>query len=284
MIIIIIIISYIIVPSNSFSQEIENNTIKCNCVAFRMDDIQDNEFRLGQITPMDIFILKNQSLTLGLIMSLIGNDSKVIDKVREGSHMRLFELALHGWNHSDYTDLNQEQQKNSLYKANEKMQTLFGSISDIFIPPEGEFNNDTLKAMNQSGLRILSSGIWAEENFDRRESIFNASNIKDYYNETLNHRIYHLPATVSFKDYENGKWIKNSNENIINNATNNIDKYGYAIIVIHPQDFLRIKDEKFVDMLDINQINDLALLINSILSRNINITSYSKILGIEPKM
>jgi len=193
-------------------------------------------------------------------------------------------LALHGWNHRDYTDLNQEEQKNSLYQANEKMQTLFGNTSDIFIPPEGEFNNDTLKAMNQSGLRILSSGIWAEENFDRKESIFNASNIKDHYNETLSHQIYHLPATVSFKDYENAKWIKNSNENIINNATNNIDKYGYAIIVIHPQDFLKIKDEKFVDILDLNQINDLALLINSILSRNISITSFSKLLGIEPKM
>src|SRR5215217_2092986 len=105
-------------------------------------------------------------------MSLIGNDSKVIDKVREGSHTGLFELALHGWNHRDYTDLNQEEQKNSLYQANEKMQTLFGNTSDIFIPPEGEFDNDTLKAMNQSGLRILSSGIWAEENFDRKESIF----------------------------------------------------------------------------------------------------------------
>src|SRR5690349_13140078 len=60
------------------------HTIPCNCVVFRMDDIQDKWIEQGQLVPMDLFISKNQSLSLGLIMHVVGNDSKIINKVREG--------------------------------------------------------------------------------------------------------------------------------------------------------------------------------------------------------
>jgi hypothetical protein len=51
--------------------------------------------------------------------------------------------------------------------------------------------------------------------------------------------------------------------------------------VIHPQDFLKIENGKFVDIPVSNEINDLSLLVNSILSRSIPIVSYSKLVGIE---
>jgi hypothetical protein len=164
--------------------------------------------------------------------------------------------------------------------ANEKMKLLFGNDSKIFIPPEGEFNNETIKAMSQLGFGIISSGIWAEQNYDQGKSIFNATD-KVQENGSLREQIFHVPATISFKDYNNGKWIKNSIQNILNNVTSSINKYGYAVIVIHPQDLLKIENMKFVDIPVSNEVDDLSLLINSILSRNMNIVSYSKIVGIE---
>ncbi len=91
---------------SSFSSAVENDdkTI-CNCVVFRLDDVQDNTFRSGQIATMELFLSKNQTLSLGLIMDLIGNDSSVLDKVQEGVSKGLFELAVHGWDHTDYTKL-----------------------------------------------------------------------------------------------------------------------------------------------------------------------------------
>jgi hypothetical protein len=53
------------------------------------------------------------------------------------------------------------------------------------------------------------------------------------------------------------------------------------VIVIHPQDFLNIENGKFVNVLVANEISDLSLLIDSILSRNMDIVSFSKIVGIE---
>ena len=53
-------------------------------------------------------------------MHIIGNDSKIVDKVREGSRKGLFELAFHGWDHVDYTNMSEKEQKNSCTKPMKK--------------------------------------------------------------------------------------------------------------------------------------------------------------------
>jgi peptidoglycan/xylan/chitin deacetylase (PgdA/CDA1 family) len=267
-----------------FSQGISSTNVigPCKCVVFRMDDIQDYWIESGQIAPMNLFILKNQSLSLGLIMHDIGNDPKIVNKVSEGVHKGLFELAIHGWDHIDYTKLSEQDQKKSLYNANEKMRTIFGDKSNIFIPPEDAFSSITVKAMNDLGIGILSSSIWDEDNFDQKKSVFNASKVfKTQTDDTVSTQIYHLPGTIFFKDYVGGKWIKNSIKNIIDSAANNIDKYGYAVIVIHPQDFVRVKNRTSVDKLDENEIKDLSDIVDSLLSKDITISSFSKITGIK---
>ena len=267
-----------------FSQGISSTNMvgPCKCVVFRMDGIQDYWIESGQIAPMDLFISKNQDLSLGLIMHQMGNESKIINKVSEGVHKGLFELAVHGWDYLDYTKLSEQDQKESLYNASEKMRKIFGNNSNIYIPPESTFNSITVKAMNDLGIGILSSSIWEEDNFDQKKSIFNASKIfKTQTNDTINRQIYHLPETISFKKYEGGKWIKNSIKNIIDNATNNIGKYGYAVIVIHPQDFVRMENRTFVDKIDENEVKDLSDIVDSLISKNITISSFSKITGTE---
>ena len=283
LIILFIISNIIILPYDSFSQEIANDGIihKCNCVVFKMDDIQDYWIQEGQITPMNIFISKNQSLTLGLIMNAIGNDEKIINKVREGSDSGLFELAINGWNTTDYTKLSQKEQEYSLNLANQKMQTLFGNISDIFIPPEGEFNNDTLKAMNRNNIEILSSSIDAEDNFNEGKSRLTANT--GISNKTEGG--FHIPDTISFKYYVENKWIKNSIENILSNITQDLEKYGYSIIALRPQHFMKVDSKgDITNSLDKGEAEDLSRLIDSILLRHISITSFSKLLGMKPRV
>ena len=129
-----------------------------------MDDIEDNWTQFANLTLMDIFISKNQSVPLGLIMNSIGNDPKLIAKIREGIQRGLFELALHGWDHVEYTNLSEQEQHDSLKKANEKMQRLFGQKSNIFIPPFNSFNDSTLNAMRKLSIRIISSGVDNDKN------------------------------------------------------------------------------------------------------------------------
>jgi len=243
-----------------------------------MDDVRDNWIRSAQLDLMNVFLSKKLDLTLGLIMNDIGNDSYIVDKVNEGRHKGLFKLAVHGWNHIDYSRLSGQDQKNTILKALEKMNGLFGVRSNIFIPPYDLFNRSTIKAMNGTNIRILSSALWEENDFDSVKDVF-AAGMKIQNNTAK--AIYHLPETISFDDYtgNDDEHTENSNQDILGNVTNNILTNGYAVIVIHPQDFVKIDQRgEVTNVADENRKKDLLNLIDLLLSNNIHITSFDNVI------
>jgi 3D (Asp-Asp-Asp) domain-containing protein len=285
MIILTFLLSFVYVNSvKGFAVTNTTNTsgASCKCVVFRLDDIQDNLIRSAQLDLMNVFLSKKLDLTLGLIMNGIGNDSYIIDKVNEGLHKGLFKLAVHGWNHIDYSRLSEQDQKNTILKALEKMNGLFGVRSNIFIPPYDLFNRSTIKAINGTGIRILSSAIWEETGFDGGKDVF-AAGMK-IQNNTDN-AIYHLPGTISFDDYtsNNDEHTINSNQDILGNVTNNISTNGYAVIVIHPQDFVKLDQRgEVTNVADENRKKDLLNLIDLLLLNNIPITSFDNVIKWSP--
>lgn len=278
-------------PNNALSQELEkktNENIACNCVVFRLDDIQDDFVDTAQIAAMNIFIERNQSLSLGIIMNDIGKDLRITGKVGEGSQIGLFEMGIHGWDHIDYTKLSGSEQRTSLAMANEKMKQVFGNSSDIFVPPYGYFDNSTLRAMNDLGIRIISAALFSELNFDRGNSIFNYSSNRSMYGNSelgaLNTRPIHIPGLVAYKAYENGMPIGNSSGLLLKGITDNIQEYGYSVVVFHPQDFVytdaggRISSESQLNM---TEVDEFSQLVDNILSNNIRIATLSDIAGVE---
>jgi len=249
--------------------------ITCYCVIFRMDDVQDYWITQGQLMPMDLFLTRNQSLSLGLIMHMVGNDSSVMGLVREGYQKGLFELALHGWDHVDYSKLSEQQQQNSLEKANEKMKYMFGTKSKIFIPPYDPYNNDTLRALSRLDIPIISSFAYEEANLDQNRSIFVAEE-KAHSNDRINQTIYHIPGTIPFKQYLNGTWVKTPMSKILNDLSYDIKSLGYAVIVLHPQDFVKTdRNGTLVNILDRKEINDLSFLLDYVSLKKIHVTSFS---------
>ena len=156
----------------------DDKSTSCNCVVFRMDDLQDDWIRTAQITGMNLFLSKRVP---AIIMNSIGNDSQVVDKIKEGLKKpnALFELTLHGWDHVNYADLSEKEQTDTLKKANDKMLQLFGNKSNVFVTPYGPFNSDTIKSMNNVGIQILSSALVNEEQFDGNASIAHANGFSD---------------------------------------------------------------------------------------------------------
>jgi 3D (Asp-Asp-Asp) domain-containing protein/peptidoglycan/xylan/chitin deacetylase (PgdA/CDA1 family) len=290
---------------NSTSYSHHDQGTSCNCVVFRMDDLQDYWIRTAQITGMNLFLSKHIPLTLAVIMNSIGNDSQVVGKIREGSKApdALFELAIHGWNHVNYAGLSEKEQADTLKKANDKMLQLFGNKSNIFITPYGPFNADTIKAMDTVGIQILSSALVNEERFDGGASIsygngFSGSISRTQYavhnnnvdNNNTSARsmivsdiqrpgiVYHLPAMSLFYDDESGKPpIKTPIEQILVETKNNIKKYGYSVIVFHPQDFVERDDKGNVigTGVSLTEVNDLSSLIDSLVQERIPIVHFS---------
>jgi peptidoglycan/xylan/chitin deacetylase (PgdA/CDA1 family) len=267
----------------------------CNCVVFRLDDIPyddprvyDERSRINiDLAIMNVFIAKNQSVSLALVMHLIDQNPILLKNVLGGHRKGLFELALHGWDHVDYSNLSEMKQENSLLKANKKMEYLFGKPSSIFIPPFYSYNNNTLDAMKRLGIKIISASHGSDKGYDEY-SLPNKTKNTD--------QIYHLPQSASFETWQGEIPIRTPIKQILKDVDSNIAKRGYAVITIHPQSFMKFKkgleNDKNAfseyrdilarnEVLDTHQIHRLEVIIDKLLSKDIHTTSFSKLVGID---
>jgi peptidoglycan/xylan/chitin deacetylase (PgdA/CDA1 family) len=154
-IVILLIAATLVFPSAALYKTA--NAAECNCVVFRLDDIQDYWLNSVQAYVMDVFINRNQKVTVGEVMNFFGSDPLVLNKTKQGGNAGLFEYAIHGWNHDDYTKFSLSKQQSELQKANGKMQALYGKKSNVFITPYNEFNANTLTAMKNLNIQIISA-------------------------------------------------------------------------------------------------------------------------------
>lgn len=244
----------------------------CKCVVFRLDDVNSDFLTKVQLNVMDQFISQNQSISLGLIMHRIVPTSPVVEKVKEGQQNGLFELDLHGWDHVDYSQLSKEEQLGTLQQASDKMNAIFGQHSQVFIPPYNKFNGDTIGVLQSIGVRIFSSDTSADKN-----PYFVANGMNEGRSNLI---LYHLPAMTSFKDDNgNGTWIKVPIQTILSDVDDSVNRYGYAVVLLHPQNFAKMENNVFVDTVDPNEIKDLSLLMYQIKSEHLKITTFANVVG-----
>lgn len=263
-------------PTAVLSQNVTNDS-PCNCVGFRYDDVQDNYHEPAQVAVMNLFISKNQPLSLGLVMKKTDNNTEIVNKVEEGYRDGLFELDVHGWDHIDYTYLNETDQEKLLLQAKEKMQNLFGISPLVFIPPYDKFNNYTLEAITNLHFRIISS-------YEDKDKIHYSTSQTGQKNNA-NYILYHLPASTTFMgEYKNGTWFKVPLIQIIYKANVELGKYGYAVILLHPPNFIKVENGKYTNTLDSEQIADLSKLIDYFTSKNIPITTFDKVVNLQSQM
>jgi hypothetical protein len=132
--------------------------------------------------------------------------------------------------------------------------------------------------MKKLGIKIISSSVYSDYHL-----FFMANHPKNIKRD--NH-IYHLPEMVSFEAFMGTKPIRIPIGQLVNDVQRHISKYGYAIITLHPQSFVKFAESKPTSLslkesiLDIDQINQLDSLIQMILDKNIRITNFSKLVGL----
>lgn len=257
--------------ANAQTADSVQQTGSCMCVIFRLDDVNSKIFTNAQQSIFDQFISENQSLSLGLVMHNIDPVSPITAKIKEGQQKGLFELDLHGWDHVDYAQLSPQEQFGTLQQADSKMHAIFGQYSHVFIPPYNKFDGDTIGILRPLGIKILSADTSSD-----KASYF-VANGKSIASPSL----YHLPAMTTFKsDNGNGTWTKVPISTILDQIDFHVSKYGYAVVLLHPQNFVKLKNNVFVDVVDENEIKDLASLIHSIESQNLKITTFAGVTGL----
>jgi peptidoglycan/xylan/chitin deacetylase (PgdA/CDA1 family) len=259
----------------------------CNCVIFAMDDIADYGGSKAQLATMDYFISKNLPFTPSIIASQLANSSNldVFHKVEEGVEKNLFELAIHGYRHVDHSLLTKEEQLNDFSKANGKLEYLFGKRADIFIPPGSEFNLNTIEALSDLNITLLSSSERSEQiisNPYKNQTLVVTNSSKLQVSKISDEKplVYHAPFSVSFL------WLQRqglSGEELLEESLRLIDEsiatYGFAQVRLHPPDFAQVNATtgKGIDELDTIRFQDLTQLVDMLEARNLKIATFSDI-------
>ena len=240
----------------------------CNCVVIRLDDVQDYWLNKVQVRVMEVFVQGNEKLTLGEIMNYFGNDPTVVNETLKGASGGLFEYAVHGWNHVDYSSLSLEDQQSQLIMANDKMQTLYGKTSTVFLTPLNEFNNNTLTAMRNVDMNILSAATYS--------SYYTSNTLTPWAPEADSNGIYHAPETVSFSTFDGGIHGWASRSQLVNSIDSGIKARGWSVLTLHPQDFSNYSPDGVTALNSVNQtsLSNLYGLLQIIHSRGYSIASF----------
>jgi peptidoglycan/xylan/chitin deacetylase (PgdA/CDA1 family) len=257
-IIALVITTSILIPPHSFlSNKSAQAYSSCNCVIFRLDDIEDQgNADKPNIAIMQHFIDKNHKLSSEIIVNNFGNsgtNGNVYKTVKQGYDAGLFELGIHGFNHVKHSQLSEEQQKSDFAKAKNKLISLFNDPNlRLFVPPFNDFDSDTIKAMAENKLDIFSSSYSSERlttniykvsnSFETDNSIIQLSEVTVFDNDTgqsLKRRVYHVPFDISlFNMIEPTGTLSGQNlvDAVVSKADTQIANTGFAVITLHPTD------------------------------------------------
>ena len=196
----VLVATMLLLPQHSFfSDNSANAYSSCNCVIFRLDDVEDQgNSDKPNIALMQHFIDKNHKLSTEITVNNFGNsgiNGNVFKTVKQGYDAGLFELGIHGFNHVRHSQLSEEQQKDDFGKAKNKLKSLFDDPNlRLFVPPFNDFNSDTIKAMAENKLDIFSSSYTSERtttniykvsnSFETDNSIIQLSEVTIFDNDT----------------------------------------------------------------------------------------------------
>jgi peptidoglycan/xylan/chitin deacetylase (PgdA/CDA1 family) len=234
-------------------------------VAFRLDDIQDYWLNSVQAKVIDTFQEKNASLTVAIIGNYFGNDSMIVGKIKESlQHITpKTEIANHGFNHEDFTRFPQGLQFILMERTNQKITRLLDVTPSVFVPPYNTINNDTMSAFVENNFQTVSANVTE----DHPPYL-----IKD-------ESIHHIPSTAVTGNLnkDDTAWYGEAHKQTFVDVISSLQKYGFAVVVMHPQEFSNRNKLNYTNSINETQIQELVQLINELKKDGIKIVTMSEI-------
>ena len=255
--------------SKSNQAEASEAVHSCQCVAFRLDDVQDYFLSSAQMQVINTFEQRNASLTVGVIGNAFGDDPRITQFLKEKINSNsAIEVANHGWNHEDFTGFTREEQSALIKKTNEKIMHTLDVRPKVFIPPYNLLNDDTIAALLENDFLYLSANT----------TLLPPSRLTDSRNDADN-GIMHYPSSALTGDLndDNTKWIGYPHDATFAAVNASMNNLGYAVISMHPMEFSLRNGTMYQNEIDEKQIHELELLIDDILAAGYRIVTISQI-------
>jgi hypothetical protein len=164
-----------------------------------------------------------------------------------------------------------------LMLANDKMISIYGRPSDIFLTPYNEFNNETLQAMSNLDIHIVSAATYS--------AYYSGNTVTPWAPNTDQFGIYHAPETVTFGLYSGTHigWTSLSQMKHLIDA--GIKARGWSVVTLHPQDFSKYTPDGQTALNVVNKTstNRLGGLLNFIHARGYAIASFHDLANSEAR-
>eukprot|EP01114_Cavostelium_apophysatum_P001189 TRINITY_DN1100_c0_g1_i1.p2 TRINITY_DN1100_c0_g1~~TRINITY_DN1100_c0_g1_i1.p2 ORF type:complete len:459 (-),score=124.76 TRINITY_DN1100_c0_g1_i1:52-1428(-) len=239
----------------------------CNCVVFRLDDVQDYYIAGAQRAIMDVFKEEKIPMTAGIISYYFGADSTQVNYIKTALRVPDwdFEVANHGWYHEYFDDYTLEEQRDLFGNAlNKTLRILNPLVTEIptFIPPMNAYNRDTLTVLSEFGFKAMSSMVALDKKgkypFKAEEGIFR----------------WPIDAATSDMSFESA-FIPISAEASMAEIQRQLQRDGFASVMMHPQEY-SILDSNNAPTDDVNwdHIDELRVLIQMVRDAGIKFTTF----------
>lgn len=244
--------------------ELNNDYLNCNCVAFRLDDVQDYYLAPAQTEILSVFDQKKTPVTLGIIGSVIGSDQKIVSSIKSLVASGNAELANHSWRHSVYTKMTKSEQESDLLQTNKKISDTFGLIPTTFVPPQNIHNAETRTILQANKFTHISHG---EDGSTDEPTKFQKSTFYEFpafaYTAKLN------PDTGIWRQLSTAQTMGQINDSLFN--------YGYAVVMLHPYEFSVYENGGYSNKVNSTKIQDLGFLIDKVRSANYSLVTINQI-------
>jgi peptidoglycan/xylan/chitin deacetylase (PgdA/CDA1 family) len=251
-----------------------NNNI-CKCAAFRLDDFDDVNFPGIEMKLLDLFYNTNTSLTIGIIAGRTWNNENFLSanlhshlvkllhgfKTKDGkSGAPKIEVANHSWQHEDFSRLSLQEQNRLMRESNAKIHTKLGIFPSTFITPFNKLNKYTYQAAAENGINVVSSDPLRDPP-------------TPYQVMPDSKGMYHLPYTAltARVDENEVSWDPMPLHKIQSAILRGIKNYGYAVIEMHPQEFVITDSSTGNSIIDQNHLHEVEDLIHWLHSQKIKI-------------
>jgi peptidoglycan/xylan/chitin deacetylase (PgdA/CDA1 family) len=226
----------------------------CNCVAFRLDNVQDYWLDAVQTKIIDSFDSNDAGITVGVIGKVFGNDSKLADYLKSRMPDGNIDIAINGWNFEDFTTFTKDQQSSLLEQSKTKMSSLLGVTPTVFMPPYEKTNNDTLYAMSSNNIGVISGSPTLKIPQDLGT-------------------IHSYPANVVAGVLAQDTNQSMLNDKILSSVSDAIKTNGYAVVILNFQDYAQGNASAKTNVPDMEKIKNLQLLIDTIRNNGYRITT-----------
>jgi peptidoglycan/xylan/chitin deacetylase (PgdA/CDA1 family) len=211
-------------------------------LAFRLDDVQDWWLSEAQRSIIDLFGQKGLPLTIGIIGGYFGADTALITSIVRHRTVEVANHGLHARNATNGRSVLLSQTTpitlRELRRANERIAQATGHRARIFIPHQNEFNARLLSILGRLQFSYVSSSCF--RHLDPSESCIDACSYEAgrLCQDRDPFGLRHAPAGAATKREPSVGNAFSDVSGVIREIELSAARYGFAVVMMHPQDFV----------------------------------------------